>query len=97
MKIIALFFPAFISASIYCRRQHVEWKFSLFLIVRYIIYVMIVNWCDMALITYIIKPGVYVSNDMESFSFFYKIYFYCCVFCMDYSLFRGNYYKIYSH
>lgn len=49
-----------------------EFKFNLFLLVRYIIYVMIVNWCDMALISYIIKPGTYVVDDMESFVFFTK-------------------------
>lgn len=75
MKIIALFFPAFISITIYCKRQDCEQSFKLNLLIRYAIYTMIISWCDMSLITYIFKIDAAVSDFFESFGFYTKYVF----------------------
>lgn len=74
MKIIALFFPALLSVSVYFRRQPAKLKPDLYLMTRYGIYTMLVNWCAMSLITYIFQTKVVIS-DMESSGFFTKYVF----------------------
>ena len=50
---IALFFPALISISIYARRRHIKLDLDVRLWIRYAVYVVAVNWCNMSLTTYV--------------------------------------------
>lgn len=72
MKIIALFFPAFISISIYAKRRSIELAPNLSLLIRYGIYVMAVNWCDMSLTTYVFGIDNSILEYMEKWPFFTK-------------------------
>lgn len=72
MRLIALFFPALISLLIYTQRQSVELKLELRLLIRYCIYVILVNWSGMSLVTYIIGIRDCRLEYMESWPFFTK-------------------------
>lgn len=74
-KVIALFFPAFISISVYARRKSIELVPDLKLLVRYGIYVMLLNWLGMSLITYIFHIEDCVMETMESWGFLTKYIF----------------------
>lgn len=72
---IALFFPAFISISIYVKRKSLELVPDLKLLIRYGIYVIFVNWLGMSLITYIFHIEDCRMESMESFGFLTKYIF----------------------
>lgn len=82
MKLIALFFPAFISISIYSRRQSVKLVPNLYLFIRYGIYTMLVNWCDMSLTTYILGKDDSKLAYMENWTFFTKYLFIAVIFSL---------------
>ena len=71
MKGIALFFPSLVGVYIYYRRHSIKMEVDLYLLVRYGIYALLINLCDMSLITYIIGVKATIS-DIESFGFFTK-------------------------
>ena len=72
MKIIALFFPALISISIYANRKSIELTPNLSILIRYGIYVMAINWCDMSLTTYVFGIDNSMLEYMEKWTFFTK-------------------------
>lgn len=80
MKIIALFFPALISISIYAKRKSIELTPNLSILIRYGIYVMAVNWCDMSLTTYVFGRDNSILEYMEKWTFFTKYVFIAILF-----------------
>ena len=75
MKMIALFFPALISISIYARRRHIKLDLDVRLWIRYAVYVVAVNWCNMSLTTYVFGIDDSKLMYMENWPFFTKYVF----------------------
>lgn len=72
IKFIALFFPALISMSIYIKRQSPRRVFKIELLIRYGIYTLLINWCVMSFMIYILGIEYCTLDNMENWSFFTK-------------------------
>lgn len=72
LKILSLFFPALISILIYTKRRSIEIRLTLDLLIRYAIYVLIVNWCALSIVIYILKIENVILEFLESGPFFTK-------------------------
>lgn len=75
MKMIVVFFPAFICISVYAKRRSVELMPDLKLLIRYGIYVMIINWCSMSTVTYVFAVKDCRLEYMDSWGFLTKYNF----------------------